>query len=247
MRAAGESAGLTAAALVHVDPGRRVDRRIVARGLVRPRAARPRGRRGPRGRLGPDGGEPVARRGAAAPAGTLAAPRPSSRSRSAPAVPSWARSAPSRRADADAVAQGQRTLLETFASLAGSRLELEAERRAANDARARMAGLVEAGIALAGELAPDELLARILRAARQLLGARHAALAVLDEAGALAISSRRASATRRMQAETGAGRRRLRRAARGRPATAGRHRARRGGGRAGPGGPPVEQLPRRAR
>jgi signal transduction histidine kinase len=71
--------------------------------------------------------------------------------------------------------------LEALAGLLGSRLQLDAERARAEQARARMASLVDAGLSLAGELSLDDLLARIVQAAREVVGARYAALGVLDE------------------------------------------------------------------
>jgi signal transduction histidine kinase len=68
----------------------------------------------------------------------------------------------------------------TLAELLGSRLQVDAERRRAEDALARTAGLVGAGLSLARELSLDGLLARIVEAAREVLGARYAALGVLD-------------------------------------------------------------------
>ena len=47
----------------------------------------------------------------------------------------------------------------------------------------RMRRLLDAGRALVGELDPQAVLDRILAAAREVTGARYAALAVLDEHG----------------------------------------------------------------
>lgn len=55
-----------------------------------------------------------------------------------------------------------------------------------NDAQAKLAALVEAGIALAAEPQIDELLQRIADLARDVLGARFAAVGTLDEGGSLA-------------------------------------------------------------
>ena len=74
---------------------------------------------------------------------------------------------------------GGRTL-ETLAGLVGSRVQLDAERRRAEEAGARMASLVDAGLSLSRELRLDDLLARIVQAAREVVGARYAALGVLN-------------------------------------------------------------------
>ena len=50
----------------------------------------------------------------------------------------------------------------------------------ADDVRARMASLVDAGLSLGRELTLDDLLTRIVQSAREVLGARYAALGVLD-------------------------------------------------------------------
>jgi signal transduction histidine kinase len=71
--------------------------------------------------------------------------------------------------------------LDVLAGLVGSRFALDRARAHAEDQRARMAGLVEAGLSLGQEFALDDLLARIVQAARQVVGARYAALGVLDE------------------------------------------------------------------
>ena len=73
--------------------------------------------------------------------------------------------------------------LDAFAGLLASRLGVEGARRRAEDARARMASLVDAGLSLGRELALDDLLQRIVVAARTVLGARYAALGVLDATG----------------------------------------------------------------
>ena len=70
--------------------------------------------------------------------------------------------------------------LEVLAGLVASRLGLEEARVRAEDARARMASLVDAGLSLGRELALDDLLTRIVQAAREVVGARYAALGVLD-------------------------------------------------------------------
>jgi signal transduction histidine kinase len=71
--------------------------------------------------------------------------------------------------------------MEALAELLGSRLQLDAERRRAEEASERMASLVDAGLSLGGELALDDLLGRIVETAREVVGARYAALGVLDE------------------------------------------------------------------
>ncbi len=70
--------------------------------------------------------------------------------------------------------------LEVLVGLVASRLGLEGARVRAEDARARMAGLVDAGLSLGRQLALDDLLTRIVQAAREVVGARYAALGVLD-------------------------------------------------------------------
>ncbi|HSJ73335.1 MAG TPA: GAF domain-containing sensor histidine kinase [Miltoncostaeaceae bacterium] len=75
--------------------------------------------------------------------------------------------------------ESERTL-ETLAGLVGSRLQLDGARRRAEEAGARMASLVEAGLSLSRELRLDDLLQRIVQAAREVVGARYAALGVLD-------------------------------------------------------------------
>ncbi|WP_217913481.1 GAF domain-containing sensor histidine kinase [Miltoncostaea marina] len=73
--------------------------------------------------------------------------------------------------------------MEAFAGLLASRLGLVAAQRRAEEARARMAALVEAGVGLGLESSLDDLLARIVASARTLVGARYAALGVLDATG----------------------------------------------------------------
>ena len=73
--------------------------------------------------------------------------------------------------------------LDAFAGLLASRLGVEGARRRAEDARARMASLVDAGLSLGRELGLDDLLQGIVQAARTVLGARYAALGVLDSTG----------------------------------------------------------------
>ncbi len=60
---------------------------------------------------------------------------------------------------------------------------LRGERATAEAARLRMARLVDAGMALAAELSLDDLLTRLVETAREVLGARYAALGVLDPEG----------------------------------------------------------------
>jgi signal transduction histidine kinase len=73
--------------------------------------------------------------------------------------------------------------MEAFAGLLASRLGLEGARRRAEETRSRMASLVDAGLSLGRELALDDLLSRIVQSARTVLGARYAALGVLDSTG----------------------------------------------------------------
>jgi len=73
--------------------------------------------------------------------------------------------------------------MEALAGLHASRLALEGARRRAVEARARMASLVDAGLSLGRELSLDDLLSRIVQSARTVLGARYAALGVLDSTG----------------------------------------------------------------
>ncbi|HTI32808.1 MAG TPA: hypothetical protein VL422_03965 [Miltoncostaea sp.] len=73
--------------------------------------------------------------------------------------------------------------LDAFAGLFASRIALDGARRRAEDDRARMASLVDAGLALGQELALDDLLTQIVQSARTVLGARYAALGVLDATG----------------------------------------------------------------
>jgi signal transduction histidine kinase len=70
-----------------------------------------------------------------------------------------------------------------FVGLLASHLGLEGARRRAVEARSRMASLVDAGLSLGRELALDDLLTRIVQSARTVLGARYAALGVLDSTG----------------------------------------------------------------
>lgn len=72
---------------------------------------------------------------------------------------------------------------EALAGLIASHLGVERARRQAEDAGTRMASLVEAGLSLGRELALDDLLTRIVQSAREVLGARYAALGVLDDTG----------------------------------------------------------------
>jgi two-component system, NarL family, sensor histidine kinase DevS len=70
--------------------------------------------------------------------------------------------------------------LAMLAGLVGSQMQLDGERRRAEEAGARMASLVDTGLSLSRELRLDDLLARIVEAAREVVGARYAALGVLD-------------------------------------------------------------------
>jgi signal transduction histidine kinase len=67
-----------------------------------------------------------------------------------------------------------------LAGLIGSHLQLDAERRRAEEAGGRTASLIEVGLSLGREPRLDALLARIVEAAREVVGARYAALGVLD-------------------------------------------------------------------
>jgi hypothetical protein len=61
-----------------------------------------------------------------------------------------------------------------------------------------LVSLIDVGRGLMAELEPEALLRRILDVARELTGARYAALGILDERGTeLSVSSRRGSMTRR--------------------------------------------------
>jgi signal transduction histidine kinase len=74
-------------------------------------------------------------------------------------------------------------VVSPMARLIASDLALDAARTRAEEARARTGRLVEAGLALASEPRLDHLLSRIVEAARDVLGARYAALGVLDATG----------------------------------------------------------------
>ncbi|MGE3235155.1 MAG: GAF domain-containing protein, partial [Thermoleophilia bacterium] len=73
--------------------------------------------------------------------------------------------------------------IDAFAGLLASSIALEGARRRAEDDRARMASLVDAGLSLGRELGLDDLLTQIVQSARTVLGARYAALGVLDATG----------------------------------------------------------------
>lgn len=73
--------------------------------------------------------------------------------------------------------------MEVFAGLLASRSALESARGRAEKAGARMASLVETGLALGRELSLDDLLSQIVLSARTVVGARYAALGVLDATG----------------------------------------------------------------
>jgi signal transduction histidine kinase len=73
--------------------------------------------------------------------------------------------------------------MRALVGLLASRLDLEGARRRAEDAGARMASLVDAGLSLGQEIGLDDLLTRIVQSARTVLGARYAALGVLDASG----------------------------------------------------------------
>ena len=70
--------------------------------------------------------------------------------------------------------------LAMMVRLIASHLGADRARRRAEDARVRLASLVDAGLALGQELSLDALLTRIVQSAREVLGARYAALGVLD-------------------------------------------------------------------
>lgn len=70
--------------------------------------------------------------------------------------------------------------LAGLAQLVASHLGAATARRRAEDLQVRMASLVDAGVALGQELGLDDLLTRIVQSAREVLGARYAALGVLD-------------------------------------------------------------------
>lgn len=72
--------------------------------------------------------------------------------------------------------------LGALARLLASHVDAAIARAHADDLRARMASLVDAGLALGQELTLDALLTRIVQSAREVLGARYAALGVLDAA-----------------------------------------------------------------
>jgi signal transduction histidine kinase len=80
-------------------------------------------------------------------------------------------------------AEASARAIDAFAGLLASSIALEGARRRAEDDRARMASLVDAGLALGRELALDDLLSQIVQSARTVLGARYAALGVLDATG----------------------------------------------------------------
>jgi signal transduction histidine kinase len=71
--------------------------------------------------------------------------------------------------------------MQALVGLLASRLALEGARRRAEDAGARMASLVDAGLSLGQEIGLDDLLTGIVQSARTVLGARYAALGVLDD------------------------------------------------------------------
>ncbi len=72
--------------------------------------------------------------------------------------------------------------LGALARLLASHVGAATARAHADEVRARMASLVDAGLALGQELTLDALLTRIVQSAREVLGARYAALGVLDAA-----------------------------------------------------------------
>jgi len=74
----------------------------------------------------------------------------------------------------------ERARFDDFAELAAGALAAHADVRRAEAARTRMEGVIDAGMTLAAELELDDLLQRLVEAARQVLGARYAALGVLN-------------------------------------------------------------------
>jgi len=70
--------------------------------------------------------------------------------------------------------------LATLVRLIASHLGADIARRHAEDVRARMTSLMDASLALSQELSLDALLTRIVESACEVLGARYAALGVLD-------------------------------------------------------------------
>ena len=78
------------------------------------------------------------------------------------------------------IAPAQLALVASLARTGLLERRLAQERRAAQESAARLGSLVDAGMALAGELSLDELLSRLVRTAREVVGARYAALAVLN-------------------------------------------------------------------
>ena len=78
--------------------------------------------------------------------------------------------------DPSAAARALRVLTQVIASHLGAR----SARGLAEDVRSRMASLIDAGLALGQEPTLDALLTRIVQSAREVLGARYAAIGVLD-------------------------------------------------------------------
>ena len=85
-------------------------------------------------------------------------------------------------APSDAGDPAAAALLTTFARVIALEMALTDQQREANDARTRTDSLVDAGIALASEHDLEALLQRLVQTAREVLGARYAALGVLDPA-----------------------------------------------------------------
>lgn len=73
--------------------------------------------------------------------------------------------------------------LETLVRMFASQLGAETARRRVEEVTTRMSGLVDLGLALGQELSLQDLLFRIVESSRQMLGARYAALGVLDVIG----------------------------------------------------------------
>jgi len=74
--------------------------------------------------------------------------------------------------------------METLARMIALQLDADVARRRVEEVNTRMTGLVDLSLALGQELSLSDLLHRIVESARQMLGARYAALGVLEEIGA---------------------------------------------------------------
>lgn len=73
--------------------------------------------------------------------------------------------------------------LETLVRMFASQLGADIGRRRIEEVNTRMTGLVDLSLALRQELSLKDLLLRIVESSRQMLGARYAALGVLDVIG----------------------------------------------------------------